>query len=182
MTYKTDVAEMVSRMYQETDRVLLPLYPWLLVRPLSRATTTQSGRLYLPEKQNKVQLESVVLAVWKPFWENVEKEKENGEVLKVRVWNESDLKPGDHIIHPHYIGLPDSYLDETDYRLLKEDDVIATLNYHKKDWISSELKRIVQTHFRLELEPDRDEIVRSVLENFDVVPKNGLHSLTLSGK
>ncbi len=180
-TEHIDLTMQVEEMYRSHDRIVQPLYPWLLVRPLERSTVTASGLVVMPEKQNKPNLESVVLQVWKPFWENVEKENtKTGEILKVRVWNESDLKPGDHIVHPHYVGLPDSYLNEKDYRYLKEEDVTSKLEYRIKGWLQKELYHLVDT-FDFETDGTKN-FVDQVFERFDIVPKYGYHSLTTSGK
>ena len=171
-----DLTETVEEMYRSTDRIIMPLYPWVLVRPLPRAGVTASGLVVMPQVQNKPNLESVVLATWKPFWEKVEKVKENGDILEVKVWNESDLKPGDHIVHPHHVGLPDSYLDEKDYRMIREEDVMCVLNYHEKDWLRDMLYHTADSF-------DTDTMfVDELLIHYDIVPKHGYGSLTTSGK
>jgi len=177
---KYEIAEMVEQMYRETDRIIEPLYPWVLVRPLPRSTVTQSKLIIMPEVQNKPNLESVVLVTWKPFFENVEKEKQNGQVLKVRVWNESDLKPGDHIVHPHHVGLPDSFLDEKTYRLIREEDATCILHYHENEWLKDQLRDALKAGWDVEV--GWDQLMERIFENFDIVPKHGYQSLTTSGK
>jgi|SRR5882724_356654 len=176
---KYEIAELVEQMYRETDRIIEPLYPWVLVRPLPRSAVTASKLIVMPDVQNKPNLESIVLVTWKPFWENVEKENtKTGDVLKVRVWNESDLKPGDHIIHPHHVGLPDSFLDEKTYRLIREEDASSKLHYHDENWLRDEITHYLDgTYAR----PGSESIADDLLKLFDIVPKHGYQSLTTSG-
>jgi len=183
LEYKYDLAEEVGKMYRETDRILEPLYPWVLVRPLPRSNTTKSGLIYMPEKQNKPNLESVVLATWKPFWEHVGKENTTtGEVLAVKVWNESDVKPGDHVIHPHHVGMPDAYLEEHSYRLVREEDICSTLKYHHKDWLAQQVAdSIINAGMGMAM-GKVPKIVEEIMQNFDIVPKHGYQPLTTSGK
>jgi co-chaperonin GroES (HSP10) len=181
-TEYVDLHVQVEEMYRSHDRIVMPLYPWVLVRPLDRAGVTDSGLVVMPERQNKPNLESVVLAVWKPFWENVEKENtRTGEVLKVRVWNASDLAPGDHIVHPHHVGLPDSYLNEKNYRYIKEEEVVCKINYKPKEWIKDEVVTKILSHMD-SWDGDMEGAVNELMEKFDIVPKYGYYSLTTSGK
>ena len=175
----TEVADVVTKMYHSYDRILEPLYPWLLVRPLPKSKLSDGG-IILVEKQNKPNHEAVVLATWKPFWENVEKENtETGEVLKVRVWNESDLKPGDHIVHPHHVGLPDAVLPDNQYRMIREEDVFCTLHYRDSGWLRKELREQLKQGW--DGKDSWDALMVDIFEKFDIVPKHGYQPMTLSG-
>jgi len=174
-----DLTAQVIKMYQETDEVRIPRYPWLLIRTLDKTTATRSGLIHLPEKQNKTNHEGVVLATWQPFktkWWDVEEQK------WFEVANESSLKPGDHIIFPHYVGLPDSKLNDQDYRYIREEDVAVIVNYHPKGWILNEFADALSV---VEGGLSKSRLVASaeeLLEKFDIVPKYGYSSKTTSGE
>src|ERR1035437_9923120 len=136
---KREMTDLVQRVYAETERIIQPLKPFILVRTLPRSTVTAGGIL-MPEKQNKPNIEAVVLAVYEPYWEIVDKVSEDGKHSDISVYNECDIKVGDHIIMPHFVGLPDSFLDEREYRLIKEDDATAVLHYREKGECGKMLK------------------------------------------
>jgi len=172
---KSEMTELVTRMYAETERYIQPMPPFLLVRTLPRSTVTAGGIL-MPEKQNKPNIESVVLAVYEPYWEVAEtRVREDGKTEDVSVLNTCDIKVGDHIIHPHHVGLPDTFLDEREYRLIAEDDAIAVLHYQKKNWLRDELYGLADD---IGVAAD---IIDKILENYDLVPKV-IYSRTTSGK
>lgn len=170
-----DLSKQVEEHYRNTDRILETLYPWVLVRPLDRAQ--EKNGIILPGKQNKTTLESVVLATWKPFWEKVY-ERESGKSYDVL--NETDVKPGDHVIHPHHVGLPDAYLNDQNYRLVREEDLQGVLHYHSKDWLYTQLlSELIDEGGTTN---DAKQVAVRLLEKFDIVPKYGYHSKTTSGK
>lgn len=178
---KREVTEMVERAYASTERHIQPLKPFLLVRTLPRSTS-MGGVIVLPEKQNKPNLEGVVLAVFKPYWEKVEETcKEDGKHYDISVYNECDVKVGDHIVFPHFVGLPDSFLDDQEYRLIKEDDAIAVLHYREKDATLKEVVSILLEHSRDKITHRYNSMAKALMEKFDLVPK-GLTSQTTSGK
>jgi len=181
---KREMVDWVQKVYAETERYIEPMPPFIFVRTLPRATITSSG-IILPEKQNKPNIEGIVLAVYKPFWEKVEKVTENGVKSDISVYNECDIKVGDHVVLPHHCGLPDSFLDEREYRLIREDDAIATVHYREKGWLEKELKDLM-LHQTVEVQRDDAEtiirfIIRLLQDKFDLVPKEIL-SRTTSGK
>src|ERR1035437_437259 len=181
---KREMTDLVQRVYAETERIIQPLKPFILVRTLPRSTVTAGGVL-MPEKQNKPNIEAVVLAVYKPY---VEKVFEHAFVENVgwvdrdiSVFNECDIKVGDHIIMPHFVGLPDSFLDEREYRLIKEDDATAVLHYREK----GELRKLLIDCIRaLRSEPKYISLLEGtadkIIDTFDLVPKE-IQSRTTSG-
>ena len=182
---KREMTDLVERMYAETERYLQPLKPFIFVRTLPRSTVTAGGVL-MPEKQNKPNIEAVVLAVYEPYVEKVFERAfiENvGWVDRdISVFNECDIKVGDHIIMPHFVGLPDSFLDEREYRLIKEDDATAVLHYREK----GELRQIVKDGMLQALSTSDgnnsilDDYLDALFVHFDVVPKE-IQSRTTSG-
>lgn len=95
------LADTCQKIYELGEQRFKPLYPWLLVRVLPKEQKV--GTLWLPEKQNKVLYEGIVLETW-------------GE-SKGR---KSEVKRGDRVWFPHYEGMPCSYLNENHYRLIRE--------------------------------------------------------------
>jgi co-chaperonin GroES (HSP10) len=143
---KSKITEMVQQAYIDSERIIEPMAPFILIRVLPRATVS-SGGILLPEKQNKPNAEAVVLAVYKPYWEKVDKIDEGGKRFDISVWNECDVHVGDHIIFPHHCGLPDSFLDEKEYRLIREDDAVARLHYRPKGWLKKQIEHIWLSHY-----------------------------------
>jgi co-chaperonin GroES (HSP10) len=160
---KGKVTELVQMAYLESERDIQPMAPFILIRTLPRATIS-SGGIILPEKQNKPNSEAVVLRVYEPYWEKVEsRTREDGKTEDISVWNECDVHVGDHIIFPHHCGLPDSFLDEREYRLIREDDAIATLHYRPKGWLRTQIQHILNAHLL-------DE-AGALMRYFDITPK-----------
>jgi co-chaperonin GroES (HSP10) len=170
-------------LYAETERYIQPLKPFILVRTLPRSTVTAGGIL-MPEKQNKPNIEAVVLAVYKPYWEKVDKVSEDGKHSDISVYNECDIKVGDHIIMPHFVGLPDSFLDEREYRLIKEDDATAVLHYREKGELRNSLivscRETLKSGVSVNNFTLAEQYIDGILEKFDVVPKE-IQSRTTSG-
>lgn len=169
---KGKITELVQLAYLESERHIQPMPPFILIRVLPRATISAGG-IILPEKQNKPNAEAVVLAVYEPYWEHVDKIDEDGKVFDISVWNECDVHIGDHIIFPHHCGLPDSFLDDQDYRLIREDDAVATLHYERKWHLRGEL---IYKLDRIERGPNREDpplpdVVDELLEHYYVIPK-----------
>lgn len=175
---KAEMTEYVQKVYAATERWIEPMPPFILIRTLPRSTISAGGIL-MPEKQNKPNIEAVVLAVYKPYWEKVEsRTRDDGRTEDISVWNECDIRVGDHVILPHHCGLPDSFLDEKEYRLIREDDAIATLHYREKGELRNE---IIQTAITAEIgAAPFTKIVDTLLEHYDIIPKV-IYSRTLSG-
>ncbi len=190
MTTKEQLAELVTKLYQETDATIQPTFPRVLVRLLPREQQTKGG-IYLPEgeKQNKPVHEGVVLAVYEPFWQNVsktaewEKRKSHHIVLDEedvirKVWQECALHPGDHVIFPHmaYGIIPVWPLDggKGDYRLVPEGEIQAVLQYEDvplRKWLFD----------ALEINNNLDSyMVDTLLEKANVIRKD-LVAKTVSG-
>src|ERR1035437_4068038 len=170
---KREMTDLVQRVYAETERIIQPLKPFILVRTLPRSTVTAGGIL-MPEKQNKPTIEAVVLAVYEPYWEKAyERALIPAEDRDISVWNECDIKVGDHIVMPHFVGLPDSFLDEREYRLIKEDDAIAVLHYREKGELHDMVRAVMLDEFKFNDSNSKmlDKITDAILKKFDVVPK-----------
>lgn len=153
------LTEMVTKLYQETEVQVMPSYPRVLVRVLPKEQMTKGGIMLPEHQQNKPTHEGVVLAVYKPFWKTIIKsDRENwerhraqilveirdgeGKLEAEKVWIESPVKPGDHVLFPHMaIGIvPVWPLDDGkgDYRLVPDDQILSRLTYAQestRDWL-----------------------------------------------
>ena len=186
---KAEMTEWVAKVYKDTERDIQPMPPFILIRTLPRSIISAGG-IYMPDKHNKPNIEAVVLKVYEPYWETVELTvREDGKTEDISVWNECDIKVGDHIILPHYVGLPDTFLDAKEYRLIREDDAIARLHYREKGELRQMVLEIaVQGIIKPRSLGHSTEgtatmfasAVDAIMENFDVIPKV-IHSRTLSG-
>lgn len=95
-------------------RTVVPLYPQIFVRVLPKEA--RKGLIYLPEKSSKPVYEALVLRTY------VQK-KVDGNLVTASV------KPGDHILFEHWAGLPIPFLDESRYRVLREENIHAVIHY-----------------------------------------------------
>jgi co-chaperonin GroES (HSP10) len=153
-----ELKEIVTRLYQGKGIVVHPTYPRVLVRVLPKEQETKDGLILTDYQQNKPTHEAIVLEVYKPFWKTLVKSDretwersrpnnlvqllENGEVETEKVWIESPVKIGDHILFPHMaLGIiPVWPLDDGrgEYRLIPDEHILGTVEYEKtptKEWL-----------------------------------------------
>jgi co-chaperonin GroES (HSP10) len=110
------ITDLVQRLYAQ-HRSIQPRPPWCLVYVLPREQ--KIGSLFIPGKHHKVSLEGIVLATWND-WTEEKGFIENG-VQKTRVVvHQSQLNRGDHVVFPHWSGLPLPGMDEKYFRIVKE--------------------------------------------------------------
>jgi hypothetical protein len=133
----------------------------------------------MPQKQNKILIEGVVLAVYKPFWQRHFVADGRGDLLMDKltfpdmkevkaVWREAGVQIGDHVVWAHHEGAPVTPLTD-EYRLINEDVIQGRLDYQSKDASLEWMANVLQNGGRAEL-----------LEKAFVVRKD-MFSLTLSG-
>lgn len=112
-------------------RAFQPRFPWVLVRVLPK-DGLYHNLIQLPEKQNKVSWEGIVLSTWQPFSQRLYTSQGHSYVAKA-----SALNAGDHVLFPHWSGLPIPGYDDKEYRMVKEEGwtkdgdggIYATLEY-----------------------------------------------------
>jgi len=115
-----EFSQLAQEIYQRGERRIYPTWPWVLIRAVPKEQ--QYGSLMLPDvegpgKQHKPLLEGIVLATWKPHWSRFRKP---GVPTDEQIFRESDFKPGDRVLYPHFAGLPVNFLDDKNYRLIRE--------------------------------------------------------------
>jgi co-chaperonin GroES (HSP10) len=176
--------QLVNRLTQElywAHRGFKPRWPWVFIRILDKEQ--QIGHIIVPEnQQNKPMHEGIVLAVWPSF---IDSKTVNGQ--RVTVYKESDLRPGDHILCPHWAGLPVVGYRDTRYRIVKEEGweaskdggICATVDYAEPDHKPTEkLRAILHRYQGLGL---ADEAAVAIQEQFLLVDRDA-GSVTLSGR
>lgn len=183
-----ELTNLVTKLYQETEVTVKPMFPKVLVRLLPREQQTKAG-LWLPDgAQNKPVHEGVVLDTYESFWYDIWKSKLHYVAITSptlldeddhiqAIWQECAVKPGDHVVFPHMaLGITPVWpLDDGrgDYRLVPEGEILGKLEYEKestREWlIESALVGLL---------PDMAD---KLLAQADVIRKD-LVSKTVSGR
>jgi co-chaperonin GroES (HSP10) len=169
----------------EAHRGFIPRYPWVFVRILQKEQ--KIGRIITPGNvQNKPVHEAIVLRVWPSF---LQTKKVNGKT--VTEFRESELELGDHILIPHWAGLPVRGFVEQHYRIVKEFDwspgsdggVFGMVEYDEPEHKPVEkLKALLSTAVNdLNLDSRLDDLVAEIEEHFLLVDRDA-RSLTISGR
>lgn len=195
--------ELCQQLYATHERRIVPKYPWVFVKVLPKEQAPL-GRIILPDGtgpkgQNKILYEGIVLETWKSFYEFhrsestlvIEKSLEDwtrqyllskGVDLPVvctydhTVLRESSVKPGMHVIFPHYEGLPAGRIfDEKEYRLVREFnpsdperrcEILGYLEYEQEKIEDAVLRAIN------ECDDDAARIAARITKEFYVVRKS----------
>lgn len=146
----------VEELYANARFRVKPSFPFVMVRVLEREK--KIGRIITPEVQKKTTIEGIVLDVFKPFWRRLATSsgsttdgtaKSDSQELLI----EASVKPGDHVLLPHYEGVPvpvDDY--NGDFRLVPSEygfygkerqGILGVLEYAAQDttdWLTQFLK------------------------------------------
>ena len=152
--------ELAQEIYESGERRIQPTWPWVLIRQVPREQMRNG--IVIPDgganAQNKPLLEGIVLATWEPHFS---KWRKPGEPYKDNlVWRESEFVVGDRVLYPSFAGLPVNFLDEHNYRLIRE-------------WTFDELGGVM---CKVDFTEDANlrERLNTVFED--------LHSVTMSGR
>jgi co-chaperonin GroES (HSP10) len=169
-------------------------YPWVLVRILSKEVQTSAGVWLLDSKNTSSPVyEGVVLQTWESFEETKSVWKTEAIYLTkgsdtpqdYRVCTDtvsirkSQFKLGDHVIFPHWTGLPLPGLLPEEYRQVPElvdrtiglqsnALIMGTVNREEppvEDKLINWFVDNVNTRFA-------KAIAKDLLEDFDIIPKN----------
>jgi co-chaperonin GroES (HSP10) len=114
---KQDIVSDLTQRLFALHRSFQPRHPWVLVYVLPREQ--KIGSLYIPGKHQKVSLEGVVLATWNE-WAEEKGVVEQGVRWTRVVVHRSELEVGQHVVFPHWSGLPIPGMDEEKFRIVKE--------------------------------------------------------------
>lgn len=173
-TIRERISELVAEAYGGHDLVVTPRYPQVLVKVLPR-TTVSSGGIVLPEKQNKIMIEAVVLETYAPFTKFTEKtfDANAGERFKEKEHVTSMFRVGDHVLFRHHLGTPVPQLDAGtgEYRIVNENEIDGTLDYVGRQASERELIELLCTSTKSS---------EALLKKYHLIPKN-LRPLTTSG-
>jgi co-chaperonin GroES (HSP10) len=191
---KTQIEDLVTQAYRECGLDVVPKRGTYLIRVLPKETVTKSGVILADmgnkDHQNKPNYEGVVLATFAPYEKNIEAfmvrsvDVTGSERVVERV--EPLLSVGDHILFPHYEGIPIPSLDlgTGEYRIINEESVVVVISYDAKkvdeklhdeicSWLESQAMDVADFSTR--------ELVETIRERFNVVSKD-LQPKTLSGE
>lgn len=183
---------LVQQLYSTHERRIRPKYPWVFVKVLPKEQKPL-GTIILPGGigpggQNKILYEGIVLETWKPFWKHYRTNVKFSAsahaeyVEETEQLVESSVKPDDHVLFPHYEGLPAGHIfDEKEYRLVREInpsdperrcEIISTLDYDRET-IEQALVNVIESTYK---EPIRlgnlPELVARITKEFYVVRKH----------
>jgi hypothetical protein len=180
------INDLCQKLYQECGRSIKPRYPWVLVKVLPKIQ--KAFGLEMPAAQNKIFYEGLVLETWDNFCITINDTHEDGRTIKHQQVMESRLKPGDHVVFPHFEGLPvGDMLDEHEFRLVHEVnshdmegrcEIMAKMEYQSEPVRDQLLDMVYAT--RESNEPD-EEIVNGIVKRFILVPRS-IEAKSVSGK
>jgi co-chaperonin GroES (HSP10) len=160
--------DILTQELYKRGRCFTPLYPWVFVRVLKKDQATQSGVILPAIEQNKTIHEGIVLATWKP---------KEGKSTR--------LMPGDHVLFPHWAGLPIAGYSIERYRVIREEawkeneqgGIFARVEYENTT-IERKLVELLEEG----LPNGRfDRLAERIMQQFLLVDRDG-ESVTLSGR
>lgn len=155
--------------FKDTQKQFQPCYPWILIRVLPKSQLYK-GVLILPEKQNKVTHEAIVLVTWKP---RMKMQKIQNTLCEKE--EKSEFTAGDYIMIPHWAGLPVTGLDEDLYRIIRESDIHGWLDIEEIP-IQDKLKHLLDHESHMA----NSYVAKTISDRFVLVDKQQ-KSVTLSG-
>lgn len=187
---RMELRELVTKLYQEYEVEVEPTFPRVLVRVLPKEQETKGGIILPDYQQNKPTQEGLVLKVFKPFWQTISKVPANFDIKNKdteidekgypkKVWQESVVKPGDHILFPVMaFGITPVWpLDDGkgDYKLIPEWEILATLTYHGLSLLDEVKDALLEAGHNIHFQ------AKYLLENFDIIRKDVV-PVVISGK
>jgi co-chaperonin GroES (HSP10) len=100
------------------NKMFTPLFPWVFVLVCKKAQKV--GHIFLPEKQNKVAHEGIVLATWnQKLMERGTITKEGVRMTRCEVLH-SEMQLGDRVLFHHWAGKPVPGYDTDRFRVVRE--------------------------------------------------------------
>ena len=161
--------ELAMELRDSYEPSLQPCCPWVLIRVLPKEMLVRG--IILPEHRiHKPNYEGIVLKVFKPRMEkHVDKDGTEHWVERTPI-----VGVGDHIVCPHYEGVPTPFMHEDKYRIIKDDVIICTVGYDgqtMKEWLSERLSKwfpVMNMSERI----DYNLVAKEILEDADVFRKD----------
>lgn len=197
-----ELDRLALELWAKHENQFIPLRPWVFVRVLPREH--KIGSLWTPDTKstNKPMHEGIVLKTWEPYRTTKYKHSQilagDGKPYPICddivTYHKSDLKPGEHVIYPHFAGMPVPGWDERYYRVVPEHVktdrgidwngiIFGKLNYPAES-VREVLEELIGSGTDCEDNQSNhnfEEALNNILANFDVIPKT-LGSKTLSGR
>lgn len=140
LVLEQQIDELVAQLFK-AQRRFVPHYPWVFVYVLQKKQEYHG--LHLPDTHNKTVHEGIVLAVWEPHTVLVRGREQE---------KQSALVQGEHVLFPHWSGLPVSGFKEDRYRIVKE-----------TDWTHDS----GGTFASIETDLDQDDVLEKIVRNGD---------------
>lgn len=168
-TLHDQIVELAQKEYMKCTQRFIPMYPWVLVRILPKEQQAKSG-LFLPESQNKVLYEAIVLETWRPRLVNfLDEDGHSSERIA-----KSQLVPGDHIVFPHWDGFPAEFLGLhiKTHRFIREviwDSLGGVPFKIENDKFPTE--KLLLRFLKQYSGDHPDYVVQQLLEKFNVIPR-----------
>lgn len=192
-----ELDDLAIEVYNTSYRGVIPIFPWVLVRVLKKAQEqTKSGVILTHIGQNKTTYEGIVLATWVPFQVQVKTNRlseavgplthvrYSHEVISDGVTKRCTVFPGEHVLFPHWSGMPLEGMDKEHYRVVKsegfetngEGGILAVVEY---DTIARRSENILRDEFLGNRVPE--DVIQLILDRFILVDRQS-ESITLSGR
>lgn len=188
---KMETIDRLSQEMLEENKVFTPLYPWVFLLVCTKQQKV--GSIILPEKQNKVVHEGIVLATWREkLVERGTVNKDGVKLTRIEV-KRSELAPGDRVLFHHFAGRPVYGYDSERFRVVKEIDwnyaqeggIFARIDVHDRQTRAvADLVGMIQ-EFTVSAgawTKEEQALLEAKIEDQFVVVDRETQSVTLSGR
>lgn len=181
--FKKSVADTFKRFHYGIQ----PRPPYVLIRIIPKERSLDLGnnlRIILPDvkgkEQNKPLYEGQVLVTYKPYWKKFRGiVGSEGTPAEMEIYTKSELNPGDHVLFPHFEGVPVPFLcndwKRGEYRLVKDECIYGVVEY-KRQSVQQRLIDLIYT----ESGQAYSDAAINILDQADVIFHE--QAKTLSGK
>lgn len=165
----------VQKTYEGLGLDVLPIYPYVLLRVIPKEQEIGLGagrRLFTPQRVNKTVFEGQIIKTYRPGNVVTKRCEKCGTVAGRMSWRESSLKPGQHVLFAHYVGIPVEqlcyYWKAGEYRLVEEGAILGVVEYEDKT-DEEKLREILDKRFPNASRYDIEKAVQDVLSQSTVV-------------
>lgn len=142
--YKEELNRRVNSFVEDhedkVNKVINPTPHRVLVFVLPKEHRYKQHIILPDQKQNKPVYEGIVIRTFKPYWRQLKKSYvDRSNPVDHKEWDESVLveakvSVGDHIVFPHYVGIPVPFMDYDThkFRLIVDDEVAGVVEYPRQ--------------------------------------------------